>query len=137
MSERHKSVAAAYIIFEKEGKYLLLRRQNTEAHNGLFSLPAGHVDSGESIVLSAVRVDVQPEDLTLVHTLDRNAPDFHRLDFFFHCTKWVGEVANCEPEKCSELAWIPKEEVANEIADYLKPVFHAIEERGTYTSQGW
>ncbi len=144
MSERYKSVAAVYTILEKDGKYLLLRRLNTGYLDGDLSLPAGHLDSGESTILGAIReakeevgVEIRSEDMTFVHVLDRNAEDFHRLDFFFHCTKWAGEVTNCEPEKCSELAWIPKEQVKDEIADYLKPVFAAIEEQGTYTSQGW
>ena len=142
---RHQSVAAAYIIFEKAGEYLLSRRQNTERFNGEFSLPAGHVDSGESVVLGAVReakeevgLVVKPEDLKLVHILDRNAPDFHRLDFFFHCTEWEGGAVNCEPEKCSELKWVSKAEVKNEVAEYLKQVFEKIEEPGTfYSEQDW
>ena len=108
-------------------------------------MPAGHIDSGESVVFGAIRevreeidIVIRPEDLELVHILDRNAPDYHRLDFFFHCTKWEGEVKNCEPEKCSELAWIPKEEVKDAIAPYLRQVFEHIEEPGTfYSSQGW
>lgn len=142
---KHRAIAAAYVILERDDHYLLLRRKNTGFLDGELALPAGHVDSGESVITGAIReakeeigITIAVEDLTLVHIMDRNAEDWHRIGFYFHCTKWEGEPVNCEPNKCAELKWVPKDEVKKEITTYLQQVFEKIEEPGTfYSVQGW
>ncbi len=113
--KRNKVVPAAYIVFKRGNQVLLLKRANTGYNDGKYSLPAGHVERGESLLQAAVReameevgVDIRPQDLKLVHIINRSSdyPVLHeRLDFFFMADSWQGEVTICEPDKCTELRW--------------------------------
>jgi len=78
--ERFKVVPAVYVIFQREGKVLLLKRANTGYMDGLYSLPAGHVDGDEPAVLAAVReaqeevaVTLTRDSLRLAHVMHRQA----------------------------------------------------------------
>ena len=53
--ERLKAVPASYLVPIKDGKILLLRRLNTGYEDGKYSLPAGHVETGENFTQCVVR----------------------------------------------------------------------------------
>lgn len=72
MSERHKIAAAVHLlIFDDRGQLLMLRRANTGYEDGKWTVPAGHIDAGESASQAACReameelgILVEPSDLT-------------------------------------------------------------------------
>jgi len=115
--ERHKVIPAVYLVFVKDGKVLLLQRDNTGYMDGHYSLPAGHLDGNETAKTAAIReakeevgINLLPENLQLVHTMHRQVdPDdrygHERIDMFFEAKHWQGEPRNAEPHKCNELAW--------------------------------
>ncbi|GEM_PF-2430951 len=112
MKDYFKAIPAVYVIMQKEGMILLLRRWHMGYCDGMYGLPSGHVEAGESIVQGMMRevreevgVRIRPEQLTLVHLRSRNALDGHRLDHFFLATAWDQEPQNKEPAKCDDLAW--------------------------------
>ena len=43
------------VIFERDGKILLLRRFETGYSDGFYALPAGHIDKGETPLDAALR----------------------------------------------------------------------------------
>ncbi|GAA3203018.1 NUDIX hydrolase [Nonomuraea helvata] len=94
------------------GTHVLLgRRKGTGFGDGLWHLPSGHLEAGESVTEAAVReareelgVVIDPADLAFAHVMHR-APE--RVGLFFATRKWTGEPCNAEPDKCSELAWWP------------------------------
>ncbi|MEV0143445.1 MULTISPECIES: NUDIX domain-containing protein [unclassified Nonomuraea] len=95
----------------RDGEVLLTRRAGTGYADGLWHLPSGHLESGESVVAAAAReareevgVVIDPGDLAFVHVMHR-APD--RVGFFFAARAWAGEPRNAEPHKCSEIGWWP------------------------------
>jgi len=68
--DRNKSIPAAYMIFRKERKILLGRRQNTTYYDGWYGVPAGHVDTGELPLSAGIReakeeigIDIDPKDV--------------------------------------------------------------------------
>lgn len=107
---------ASYVILEKDGMILLIKRANTGYYDGYYSIPAGHFDGGESAKAVAVRelseevgITIEPEDLELVHVSHRlsTIPAGHeRVDLFFKATKWEGEPVNNEPHKHEEIKWV-------------------------------
>ncbi|MBI4122084.1 MAG: NUDIX domain-containing protein [Parcubacteria group bacterium] len=113
-SEKHKIIPAVYCLLMKEGSVLLLRRFNTGYCDGQYSLPAGHLNGGETIMQAVIRetkeetgVDVQAVDLRLVHVMNRwKANDAERVDFFFATDKWTGTPHITEPDKCDDLKWV-------------------------------
>jgi ADP-ribose pyrophosphatase YjhB (NUDIX family) len=96
---------------------LLIRRANTGWRDGEYTLPAGHIDPGESALAAAVHeareevcLEIEPENLRLVHVVqsmksEANDKDF--INFYFECDKYSGQAANGEPDKCDDLIWIP------------------------------
>ncbi len=114
--DRHRLVAAAYVIFRRHDDILFLQRANTGYRDGEYSLPAGHLDGGESALAAAIRealeetgIVLDPASLRLVHTQHRvgDEADHERINLYFEATSWTGEPTNAEPHKCSALTWAP------------------------------
>ena len=130
METRHSIIPAAYLILEKEDNVLLLKRKNTGYEDGNYSLIAGHVEEGETFTETMLRevteeagVTVKKEDLKPFYIAQRKSTDkSERIDVFFTCSHWEGEIKNMEPEKCSELKWFPKHELPNNIIEFIKEV---------------
>ena len=55
MKTRHSIICASYLLLVRDTEVLLSRRFNTGYEDGNYSLPAGHVDKGESVADALVR----------------------------------------------------------------------------------
>ena len=112
-----------HVLLEREGDILLMRRAGTGFFDGLFSLPGGHVEPGESLVGTAVRemreelgIDIAPAELANMGVVHRRS-DTNRVDFFLRAKAWSGEPHICEPGKCDALGWFARGELpANTVA---------------------
>ena len=93
--ERHREVPASYLILKKKGKVLLQRRFNTGYMDGKYSLPAGHVDKGETFIQCVIReakeeigINLKLKDIKIAHLMHRFSGarwgDLgYRIDVFF------------------------------------------------------
>jgi len=137
--ERFKVVPAVYVIFQREGKVLLLKRANTGYMDGLYSLPAGHVDGDEPAVLAAVReaqeevaVTLTRDSLRLAHVMHRQADPsdrdgkHERVDLYFKVDTWPSEPVNNEPHKCSELRWVVIGDLPENMVPEVKVVLEKV-----------
>lgn len=141
--DRHRLVPAVYLLLRKEDEILLLRRFNTGYHDGEYSLPAGHLDGGESAAQAMIRevqeevgIDLRPEQLKLVHTMHRQStdPELHeRLDLFFEATEWTGTPANMEPNKCDELRWSSLSDLPDNVVPEVALVLSKIVAKDNYS----
>jgi mutator protein MutT len=132
--ERHKIVPAAYIILTKGSKIFLARRFNTGYEDGKYSLPAGHVEAGETFTQCIIReaeeeigIILNTADLKMAHAMQRlplKDQNNERVDIFFTTNKWEGEITNKEPHKCDDLSWFDLNKIPENIIPYVK---HAIE----------
>ncbi len=122
-------IPAVFLILQNDqGLVLTMKRENTGHMDGLFGLPSGHVDGGESFKQAMIReakeeigVEIDPKDLEFEHIMHRKVEDgIERIDIYYSAQKWTGEVANVETDKCSELKWQYGDE--DEIIDYVKEV---------------
>ena len=85
---RHRYPVAVHLFFFQDERVLLLRRFNTGWQDGKYSVPAGHVEAGESVTAAAIReageelgVCLKPEMLEVIHVMHRKSND-ERVDFF-------------------------------------------------------
>ncbi len=110
----------------RENQVLLLRRFNTGFRDGEYTVPAGHMDGGETVMRAAIRegkeeagVDLKETDLsfsTVMHRIE----DEERVDFFFEVHAWEGEPFNAEPEKCDDLRWFPINALPENTVPYVR-----------------
>ena len=115
-----------HLFFFRANQVLLLRRFNTGFRDGEYSVPAGHLDGGETVIAAAareaqeeigVRIEVQDTVFSSVmHRLDGE----ERVDFFVNIHKWQGEPFNAEPEKCDDLCWVNVDQLPANTAPYVK-----------------
>jgi 8-oxo-dGTP pyrophosphatase MutT (NUDIX family) len=103
---------AVHVFVLRGDQVLLLRRANTGYEDGKLSVPAGHVERGETVTGAALRETLEEVGLTLDAGRLRVVGVMHksvgnRIDFFLSYALEMaeGEPSNLEPEKCSELLW--------------------------------
>jgi ADP-ribose pyrophosphatase YjhB (NUDIX family) len=129
MKIRNKAIPASYLILEKDGKILVARRCNTGYEDGVYQVPAGHVEEGELPTEALIReakeeigIDLDPSDLELVHVSYRPKHDEtgDRVDFFFRARNWKGEITNMEPGKCDDLKWVSFDEIPNSMTLHVR-----------------
>ena len=122
--ERHTTRVAVFVLLIKEGKTFLLRRQNTGWADGMFTVPSGHVDAGETVPQAAVKevreeagVVVKEEDLEFMHV--QYVYDVY-VNFYFKAERWEGEPYVAEPELASECSWAALDALPEDLIYHIK-----------------
>lgn len=140
---RSKYTVAVHLLFLHDEQVLLIRRFNTGYEDGNYSVVAGHVDTGESVTQAAireaqeeVRVTLQPDDLQIVHVMNRKAED-ERIDFFVTVRNWAGEVVNNEPHKCDQLLWVTFDSLPPNLIPYVRQGIENYQAGLFYSEFGW
>lgn len=138
MSERHTFKVASFVLLLRGDETFMLRRANTGWADGMWTVPSGHVEKGESVVEAAIKetkeeagVIVKAEDLTFVHS---HAVTDEYINFYFTATKWEGEPYLAEPEKCSEVSWVKLSEIPGDTIFQIRSLIQSIE-KGIYFSE--
>lgn len=144
--EYHTNIPASYLILIKDGKILLLRRANTGFHDGDYSLPAGHVEAGETFTNALVReakeeigVSIDSNMARVVHIMHRksDADGSERVDTFFTAKEWQGEIENKELDKCDDLSWFSMDNLPENTIPYIKQAIECIRKEVFYSEFGW
>ncbi len=134
---------SVYLILEKAGKILLGLRQNTGYEDGKWMLMAGHVEAGEQATYAMCReameeigIEIRPEDLEVLHVMHR-VSNRENIDIFMRINKWQGEIINQEPHKCEKLDFFAKDELPENIVEYIRVALRNIENGVLYAEYGW
>jgi len=130
-----------YLILKQENKILLGLRKNTGYSDGLWSLIAGHVESGESATAAMLReakeeIGIKPLELKMVHMMHRQTNRLN-VDLFFECEAWEGFLQNLEPEKCEDLVFFSKDALPLNRVGYHVDALQAIARGEFYSEEGW
>lgn len=122
----------------------MLRRTGTGWMDGLFSIPAGGLEAGETIRMAAVReareevgVEIDPGDLAYAHTLHSMTEGNDWVGHFFTVTAWTGIPRVCEPDKHGDLVWCSVRSLPEETIPYVRQALMAIDAGETYSEFGW
>ena len=132
---RYPMYSAVFLVLIRDGHILLSRRFNTGYSDGLYSLPAGHLDGGEAARDAMVReaqeeigVTLTVDDLTFAHVLHRNSADEREYhDYFFSAEIPSQTPQNMEPEKCDDLRWFPLNDLPDNLVAPVRQAIMAIQ----------
>ncbi len=123
---RAKFAVTVHLFFFRGDQILLIRRFNTGYADGQYSVPAGHLDGGETVIAAAARealeevgVHIDPQEMefsSVMHRLDGD----ERVDFFLRIHNWTGEPVNAEPEKCDEILWVDINNLPDNTIPYIR-----------------
>jgi 8-oxo-dGTP pyrophosphatase MutT (NUDIX family) len=91
---RAKFPVTVHLLFFQADQVLLLRRFNTGYADGQYSVPAGHLDGGETVMAAAAReaeeetgLRIAEADIIFSSVMHRIDGD-ERVDFFVHVQQW-------------------------------------------------
>lgn len=135
-ANRHKMAVAAHLLLENErGEVLFLRRSGTGYADGQWSIPAGHIDPGETLVEACVRETVEEIGVDLAEDSVRAALVQHkqdtdgeeRIDVFFAASLPPTQFpVIAEPDKCDALTWAPVDTPPEPLVAYVRAALQAI-----------
>lgn len=126
---RAKFPVTVHLLFFRDDQVLLLRRFNTGYADGQYSVPAGHLDGGETVMAAAAResheevgIKLESENMTFSTVMHRMEGDIEdeRVDFFIHVHGWQGEPFNAEPDKCDDLCWVEINQLPVNMVPYVR-----------------
>lgn len=147
--QRHGIVCASYLMPLKNNKILLLRRSNTGYEDGKYSLIAGHVEEGESVLQTLIRetkeeadLIIEESDVKLAHVMHRRKTrkttmQDERIDFFFECRSWKGEPKIMETDKCDDLKWFGVDELPENVIPYIAQAINLANKGKPYSELSW
>lgn len=153
MSETCRIITGVALILKKDDNILLLQRNipGKIAH-GMFALPGGMVEHGETIKQTACReaaeelgVSFAKEDVSLVHML-RLREKYNEetkqttqilMLYFAQVTRWEGEPQNLEPHKHSGLAWFEMHKLPATLFPLNAHALADIQQGIPYGEYGW
>jgi mutator protein MutT len=129
---RHPGIpTGVHVLLERDGRVLLMRRAGTGFFDGLYSLPGGHVEEGESLAATAVRemreelgIELAEAGLVVLGVVHRRS-DTNRIDFFLQAADWSGEPVIEEPDKCDELVWCSRDALPEAVVPYIRAALQA------------
>jgi 8-oxo-dGTP diphosphatase len=142
-AERFRLKSAVHVFMLRGDEVLLLRRYNTGYEDGRYSVPAGHLDGGETVVAAAIRevqeevgVALNPAEVDVAGVMHRRAED-ERVDWFVAARSWRGEPENREPHRCDELRWSPLDAPPPETIPYVRRALDNFRAGRWFDSFGW
>jgi 8-oxo-dGTP diphosphatase len=146
-----KQCVAVYLILERDGNILFVKRRNTGFMDGYWGLPAGKVDENEELLKSVIReakeelgVEITAADLSFCHLNHRHdhtqTDTKFWIDVYFRASRWYGEPANAEPHKAEQIAWLDPSDINLEAASvipYIVSVLNNLQKGKAYSGHGW
>ena len=140
---RARFPTTVHLLFFRNNEVLLLRRFQTGYMDGHYSVPAGHLDGGETVTRAALRegkeeigLDLEPAAVRFACVFHRNEGE-ERVDFFVVIERWTGEPVNSEPDKCDDLRWFPLASLPEKTVPYVRQGIHNALTGVAFEEFGW
>lgn len=133
MPQKQEARTAINALIIKDNKVLLLKRQNTGYCDGLYGVPAGHIDDLELGTAAMIRelkeeinLDITVDNLEQICTFHKINPPRVYVHYIFKVTNFnESQIKNMEPHKCSELKWFDMDSLPENIVIYIRNAIDA------------
>ncbi|WP_267941238.1 NUDIX domain-containing protein [Streptomyces sp. ST2-7A] len=144
-------LCAAVVVHDRAAGRVVMVRRGPEVGfaPGLWDLPVGKTERGESVSAAAVRelweetgIRVAEEDLRLAHVVHGarapKGPDGF-VTVVFTAGRWEGEPVNREPTKHDRVEWVPVGAIPGEVVFSTDRILAACAERdpAAVSLHGW
>jgi len=140
---RARFPTTVHLFLIRENTILIARRQATGYRDGEYSVPAGHLDGGETVVCAGIReareevgLQLNEADLEFVGVMHRQEDD-ERVDFFLRVRRWQGEPFNSEPDKCDDLLWAEMDALPENMVPYVRRAIANYRKARVFDEFGW
>lgn len=128
MPQKQEARSAVNALIIKNNQILLLKRQNTGFCDGLYGVPAGHIDDLEMASTAMIRelkeeinLTVNKDNIEQVFTVHKLQKEKVYIHYFFKITNFnESEIKNNEPYKCAELKWFDIDKLPENLQIYVK-----------------
>jgi len=132
-----------HLLFIHNNQILLLHRFNTSQEDGIYSVPACHIESNESATEAGIReayqevgVILKPMDIEVVHTMHRKSEE-ERIDLFLIVKLWTNEITNRESYKFDYLSWHPIQSLPINVVPYVRKGLENYQNGIIFSELGW
>ena len=141
---RAKFPITVHLLFFRNDQVLLLRRFNTGYADGMYSVPAGHLDGDEPVRAAAQRealeeigVHINIKDVDFANVMHRKSDDSERVDFFVQVKAGDSEPFNAESDKCDELRWCDVDGLPDNTIPYVRQAIQNFRDGVVFEEFGW
>ena len=137
-----ESNLATALLFIRSGHILLFRRAVTGFADGLYALPGGKCDQGESVIASGIREAYEEVGITIpeadlefghvvhvMHTTKDTVKNW--VIFFLVVSRWHEELINKEPNKHAEMRWFPLDKLPEDMIPSHRQGIISLQEKKT------
>jgi 8-oxo-dGTP diphosphatase len=140
---RRRFPVTVHLFFFRGDEILVSRRLNTGYRDGEYSVPAGHLDGGETVIAAALReaqeevgLQLSPGEILFCGVMHRIEDD-ERIDFFVRVRSWSGEPFNNEPDKCDDLRWVSLDSLPSNTVPYVRQALSNFKHSQVFDEFGW
>jgi 8-oxo-dGTP diphosphatase len=140
---RSRFPVTVHLFFFRGDEVLLSRRLDTGYRDGEYSVPAGHLDGGETVIAAAQReaqeevgLQLAAEEILFCGVMHRIEDD-ERVDFFVRVRSWAGEPFNNEPGKCDDLRWERRDALPANMVPYVRQALGNFGRGQVFDEFGW
>jgi len=134
--KRQRVKLVVYVLLERDDKIILGKRKNAFGA-GHYSMPAGHIEEGETVIGCAKRelfeetgIDAGEFEFKCVRLLKPYEIDGVKADqyvaFCVMAKNWSGEPKTMEPEKNEGWKWFSIDELPEPLFPPIKMLFECI-----------
>ena len=124
---QHPQIAVRAIIENRDEKVLLLKRTNTSSGDGLWCLPGGKVEYGQTLAQAIEREVAEetqlscrnPRYLFFHESLPTSTPASHYITFYFFCRVDQEPMLNFES---SDFSWITPQQLQDYPIAFLNDI---------------